>query len=91
MADDTGEVAVGGGDFGAAIDEEDDVGGAVEGKAGLFEDFSGDHFVVVGDDSAGVDQFEMTAMVGGFAVDAVAGDAGFVADDGAALAEDGVE
>ena len=43
------------------------------------------------DDTAGIDQFEAAAVVFGSPMDAVARDAGFVPDDGAALSCDAVE
>ena len=54
--EEAGEVEVGGGQLGAAIDHHDDGVGLVEGDAGLAEDFRGDLGVVVGDDAAGVDR-----------------------------------
>jgi hypothetical protein len=85
------EFAVGGRDFGAAIDEEDDLRGGVEREARLLQDLRRDERFVIGDDAAGVDDFEAAADVDGDAADAVARDAGFVADDGAARAGDCVE
>jgi len=86
-----GEGDVGRGELGAAVDDHDDDGGFGEGGAGLEKDFGGEQRGVVGDDAAGVDQ----ARVGGLpldeAVDAVAGDAGLVADNGAARAGEAIE
>ena len=50
-----------------------------------------DEGFVVGDDAAGVDDFHLVAEPFGFAVDAVAGDAGLVGDDGAARAGEAIE
>ena len=57
---------------------------SVKGDLGLAEDFGGDEGFVVGDDAAGVDEADVAAGPLDLAVDAVAGDAGLVADDGAA-------
>ena len=86
-----GEVEVGGGELGAAIDDHDDGVGFFEGEAGLAEDFGGDLGFVVGDDAAGIDDAGGAALPADFAVDAVAGDAGLVADDGAARAGEAIE
>jgi len=89
--EEAGEGDVGRGELGAAVDDHDDDGGFGEGGAGLEKDFGGEQRGVVGDDAAGVDQ----ARVGGLpldeAVDAVAGDAGLVANDGAARAGEAIE
>ena len=58
---------------------------------GLEEDFGGDEFGVVGDDAAGVDQAGGGGLPLDEAVDAVAGDSGLVADDGAARASEAIE
>ena len=73
------EVAIGAGDFGAAVHQENDVGGALEGDFGLAQDLAGDILLVVHDDAAGVDQFEAPAVVFGRPMYTVARDAGFVA------------
>ena len=86
-----GQFAVGGGDLGAAVDQEDDVRGAVQRYARLPEDLARDQFGRLGQNAAGVDQLEAPAAVRGLAVDPVARDARLVADDGAALAQDAVE
>ncbi len=89
--EETGEVEVGGRELGAAVDDHDDGVGFVESEAGLAEDFGGDESLVVGDDAAGVDQAGLVGLPVDEAVDAVAGDAGLVADDGAAGAGEAVE
>src|SRR6185436_13446188 len=63
----------------------------LERHAGLLEDLRGDHLIVVLDDSAGIDQLEFLAAMISLAADPVARDAGLVADDRAALSEDGIE
>ena len=78
------EVDVGRGELGAAIDDHDDDLRFFERDPGLAEDFGGDELRIVRDDAAGIDDAEVTARPLGFAVDAVAGDARLVADDGAA-------
>ena len=64
---------------------------SVERDLGLAEDFGGDEGFVVGDDAAGVDDAGVGAHPLDLAVDAVAGDAGLVADDGAAGAGEAIE
>ena len=87
----SGEGDVGRGELGAAVDDHDDDGGFGEGGAGLEEDFGGDEFGVVGDDAAGVDQAGGGGLPLDEAVDAVAGDSGLVADDGAARTGEAIE
>ena len=87
----TGEGDVGRGELGAAVDDHNDDGGFGEGGAGLEEDFGGDEFGVVGDDAAGVDQAGGGGLPLDEAVDAVAGDSGLVADDGAARTGEAIE
>ena len=58
---------------------------------GLLQDLRGDVLVVVDHDAAGVDQFEAAAVVFGRAHDAVARDAGLIADNGAPLSGDAIE
>jgi len=89
--EEAGEGDVGRGELGAAVDDHNDDGGFGEGGAGLKEDFGGDEFGVVGDDAAGVDQAGGGGLPLDEAVDAVAGDAGLVADDGAARAGEAIE
>ena len=79
-----GEVEVGRGEFGAAVDDHDDDFGFVERDAGLAVDLGGNEGFVVGDDAAGVDDAGDAAVPADLAIDAVAGDAGLVADDRAA-------
>ena len=89
--EEAGEFEVGRGELGAAVDDHDDGVGFFERDLGLAEDFGGDEGVVVGDDAAGVDDAGVAAHPLDLAVDAVAGDAGLVADDGAAGAGEAVE
>ncbi len=65
--------------------------GAFERHARLAQDFAGDEGVVTLDDAAGIDQLEFPAAVLGLSVDAVAGNAGLIAHNGAARAQDRVE
>ncbi len=53
-----GQFAVAGGDLGAPVDQEDDVGRAVQRHARLPEDLAGDQLVVMGQNAAGIDQLE---------------------------------
>ncbi len=89
--EEAGEFEVGGGELGAAVDDHDDGVGFGEGGLGLAEDFGGDEGDVVGDDAAGVDDAGVAPDPLDLAVDAVAGDAGLVADDGAAGAGEAIE
>ncbi len=57
----------------------------------LAQDFLRDQGLVVRYDTAGIDDFQRPAAPLGLAVDAVAGDAGLVGDDGAARAGQTVE
>ena len=59
--------------------------------AGLAQDFAGDSGFVFGDDAARVHHLEAAAFPVGGAVDAVAGDARFIRDDGAARASEPIE
>ncbi len=87
----TGELHVGRGELGAAIDDHDDGVGLFERDLRLPEDLAGDKGFVVGHDATGIDQTRLAALPLDLAVDAVAGDAGLVADDGAAGAGEAVE
>ena len=91
FAEQARELEVGAGEFGASVDDHDDGGGFVEGDAGLAVDFGGDEIFFFGENAAGVDDAQVTVFPFGVAVEAVAGDAGFIADDGAARAHDAVE
>ncbi len=91
MAQQTGQVAVGAGDLGAAGGQENDMRRLLEHHPRLPKDLRGNVLGVVGDDAAGVDDLEAPAAVLGQAVEPVAGDARLVAHDGAPLADDGVE
>ena len=79
------------GELGAPIDDHDDGLGFVERGARLAEDFGGNQLGVVRNDAAGVDEARGAAGPLDFAVDAVAGDAGLVADDGAPRAGEAIE
>ena len=79
------QIAIGAGDLGAAVDQEDDLSRAFERDAGLVQNFAGDQLVVVVDDAAGIDQLEGAAAILALAVDPVARDAGLIADNRAAL------
>ena len=85
------EVVVGTCELGAGVDDQDDGLGFVEGDFGLVVDFGRDEFGVVGDNAAGVHEAEAAASPLVFAIDAVAGDAGFIADDGATAAGEAIE
>jgi len=77
------EFEVGAGNFRASVDHHDDGGGFVECDPGLAEDFRRDEIFFFGEDAAGIDDAQVAAAPFGVSVEAVASDAGFVADDGA--------
>lgn len=87
----TGEIEIRRGELGAAIDDHDD--GVRFGKCGprLAKDFSGDQGFVIGNDAARVDEAGGASGPFDLTVNAVAGDTGFVSDDGAARAREPVE
>ena len=82
---------VGCGQFGAAIDHHHDGVGLLQRDLGLAENLGGDQRFVFGNDAAGIDHAQRPARPFGFAVETVAGDAGLVADDGAARSDEAVE
>ncbi len=65
LTEQAGKVAIGTGDFGATIDEVNNLVGFFEGDAGLAEDLAGDELLIVGHDAAGVDEFEKAAIMFG--------------------------
>jgi hypothetical protein len=85
------QIAIGAGDFPAAVHQEDDVGGLAQRHFGLMENLRGNILLVFDDNAAGIDQFERAAIVFGLPVNAVAGDAGLVADNGAPLSRNAIE
>src|SRR6185437_2706525 len=86
-----GKVKIGGGQFGADVHYHDDGGGLLEGHSSLTKDFRRNQLLVLGDDATRINNVEFAAAPVGFAVKAVAGDAGFVADNSPAAADDAVE
>jgi hypothetical protein len=62
-----------------------------EREARLAQNLRGDERVVVGDNAAGIDEFEPLPAVDGDAADTVTGDSGLIADDGTAASGDGIE
>ena len=87
----TSQFEIGRGQFGAAVHDHDDRGGFVERDPSLAKDFGRDEIFVFGKDAAGIDDAKCVAAPVGFAVQAVAGDAGFVADDGAPRSDQAIE
>jgi hypothetical protein len=85
------EIAVGRGDFGAAVHQENYMGRIFQSDARLLQDLAGDVLGIVHHDTAGIDQLEAPPTVIGQAMEAVAGDAGLVAHDGAALPRNAVK
>ena len=81
----------GGGQFGAAIHHHDDGVGFLQRDFRLAEDFRRDEIFVFGKDAAGVDDAQVASAPLRLAVEAVARDAGFVADNGAPRSDQAVE
>ena len=76
---------------GLAVDDENEQGSFLDGDVCLAKNLLRDKGFVVRDDAAGVDDFDLVAAPFGFAVDAIAGDAGLVGDDGAARSGQAIE
>src|SRR5271169_1206116 len=74
-----------------AVNHHNDGGRFIEGNSGLPEDFRRDEVFVFGKNSAGVDNAEVSPPPLSVAVEAIARDAGFVANDGAPRTDDAVE
>ena len=85
------EFEIGRGEFGASVDDHDDGGGFVEGDSGLAKNFRGMKSFSSGRMPPVSTMRRWRSAPFGVAVEAVAGDAGLVADDGAARAHDAVE
>ncbi len=85
------QVHVGRGEFGPPVDHHDDRRGLVECKPCLRKDLCRNQRVVVGHNAAGVDDARDLPLPLDLAVDAVAGDAGLIADDRAPRAGKPVE
>jgi hypothetical protein len=86
-----GEVAVGRGDTGACIDDEDDDGGLSDGGLGRGAHPAEQGFGSGLFETRGVDEADVAAAQAGFGLLAVAGDAGFVGDQRRAAAGQAVE
>ena len=69
----------------APVHQKDDVRGSRRATSACFRIWPGIYSGIVDHDAAGVDDFEAAAVVLGQPMDAVAGDAGLIADDGAPL------
>ena len=76
---------------GAAVNYLHDSRGVFEGDSCLAKNFGGDEGFVVGDDAAGVDDFERVPIPMTGAINAIARDSGFVSDDRAARAGEAIE
>ena len=86
-----GEFFVEGRKAGLAVHDQHEQRGLLDGYMSLAQDFLRDQGFVIGDDAAGIDNFQRATTPFGFAIDAVACDAGLVGDDGAARAGQTVE
>ena len=82
---------VGRGQLGATIDHHDDGVGLLQRDLGLAKNLGRDQRFVFRNDAAGIDHAQRPAGPFGFAIEAVASDAGLVADDGAARSDETVE
>ena len=91
LAQQAHQFEVGTGELGASVDHHDDGRGLIERDASLAVDFRGDQIFFFRKNAARVDDAQPAAFPFGVAVEAVAGDAGFVADNGAARAYDAIE
>src|SRR4051794_40982004 len=78
-------------DLGSAVNYIDDVVGVFQREASLPQDLGGDQVLVIRDDSAGVDDFEVLLTVRGLTVNAIPGDSRLVSDYRPALSRDCVE
>src|SRR3954452_2121160 len=63
----------------------------VERHLGLFQDLRRNQSIIVGYDSTGINQAKMFPPIFGFSVNAIAGDAGLVANNGAAISQNGIK
>src|SRR5208282_3793583 len=77
------QLAIGTCDLGARIDDHDDGRGFFERNLGLAEDFRGYEVFVIGDDAAGIYNPKVVPTPFDLAIEAVAGNAGLVSDNGA--------
>jgi hypothetical protein len=79
------------GEFAASVDDHDDGCSFVKRDAGLAENFRRDEVFIFGKNASGVDDAESMALPFGLAVEAVARNAGLVADNRAPRSDDTVE
>ena len=86
-----GQLEIGRGEFGAAIDYENDGVGLFERYLCLAKDFRGHEVLVIGENATGIDNAQSTPAPFGLAVEPVPGDAGLVADNRSSGADDAVE
>src|SRR5579862_2386429 len=91
LAQQSNQLKVGPGERGAAIHDHDDGGGFIERDARLTKNFRWDEILVFRNDAAGVDDAEIAPAPLGVAIEAVASDAGLVANDGATRTHNAVE
>src|ERR1039458_4039347 len=91
LAQQANQFEIGAREFGAAVNHHDDRGGLIERYSRLAEDFRRDEVFFFWEDAASIDNADAPAAPLRIAVKPVAGDAGLVANDGAARANDAVE
>ncbi len=85
------QIAVCGCNFRAAVDHIKDMRGEVQRNLRLLQNLRRDECIVMRDDAARIDQAEAFAAIFDLAVNAVAGNAGLIADDGSPVAQDRIE
>ena len=90
-AEQVGEFEIRRSELGAAIDDHHDRGSFVEGNPGLPEDLCRNEVFVVGNNTAGVHHAEVAPTPLAVAIEAVSGNAGFIADDRTARAHQPIE
>ena len=81
----------GDGQFRAAVHHHDDGVGFLQSDLGLAKNFRRNEVFVFGENAAGIHDAQMASAPFGLAVEPVARDAGFVADNGAPRADQPVE
>lgn len=86
-----GQFEIGGGGFGPGVDDHDHGNRFLKRNFRLPENLRGDEILFFGNNAAGVDDAEVASAPVGLAIEAIASDAGLVANDGAARPDQPVE
>jgi len=87
----TGEVDIGGGQFGASIHDHDDGVCFFERDLGLAINLCWHEIFFFGDNTASINHAQAAAPPFALSIETVAGDAGLVADNGASRTDDSIE